>query len=50
VAAKMLMHNITKALCETAQQVLASDAGNRSRVNHAYQPPCQNEQQHAAAI
>lgn len=36
VAAKILMHNITEALCEKAQQALAPDIGERSRVNHAY--------------
>lgn len=36
VAAKILMHNITEALCAKAQQALASEIGNKSRVNHAY--------------
>ncbi|MFT3720900.1 IS4 family transposase [Pseudorhodoferax sp.] len=36
VAAKILMHNITEALCEKAQQALASDIASKSRVNHAY--------------
>ena len=36
VAAKLLMHNITEALCEKAQQALAPAIGSTSRVNHAY--------------
>ena len=36
VVAKILMHNITEALCEKAQQALPADICNTSRVNHAY--------------